>query len=128
MGRPFICKIVGRGTPNEPYRPFVDGLAGVTAWKACIASNPDGKPFLPWAIVLVEATDYAAIAALPECIPFPVAALDNALTLAQRTFIENKAGGLGYDITIPVGTTLRQLLRALVKRHYAHADENEVLS
>ena len=127
MGRPFICKIVGRGTPNDPIRPFIDGLPGVTSWRACIKSGLDGRPELPWTILWVEADDYAAIAALPQCIPFPVAALDNTLTLAQRTFIENKAAALGYDITIPAGTTLRQLLRALVRRHVLTADESAVL-
>lgn len=129
MARPFICKIVGRGVENDPYRAAVDGLKEVSGYKAVIRSDLEtGHPFFPWTVVSVEASDYAAIEALPDCISLPVSALNNALTASQRTAIETKAASLGFtDITISAGTTLRQLLRTLVKRHYAHTDEREVL-
>lgn len=129
MERQFICRIVGRGVPNDPYRAAVDGLPGVTHYKSAIRSNKeDGRPFLPWTVVTVEASDYAAIAALPDCIALPTAGLDTAITSIQRAAIRNKAATLGFTgLNIAANVTRRQLLRRLVKRHYPHADETEML-
>jgi len=121
----YITKIIGQGTEADPFRSAARDVSGVTRCRACISSNADGRPTLNWSIVYVLAADYDAVANTPGIIGIPAGIkLDTVLTAAQIIWLKNKAAALGFSINIPSGITVRQLLRALIKRHYGHADEH----
>lgn len=66
MIRYYVCPIVGTGLPGDSYRPKVQDYPHRSTAPA-ILDDGTGKPAKTWCIVKVEADDFTAIDADPEC-------------------------------------------------------------
>lgn len=118
-GRLYVCPVVGTGTDDDPQRPLIADKTGVTAWSACIGTNPDGKKTFTWSILWCDATSWTALDQDAQCFQLTADALSAAPTNRVRNYLVNngvmtRAEANGY-------TTLRDICDALIRRHYGHS-------
>lgn len=123
--RIYLCPIIGSGTEDDPQRAAITDDPAVTRCRAMISVDRNtGIKRFGWTICMVEANSWAGVDAIAGTVHIPRSALDVAIPVAKRTALLVR---LGSDVTIPTGTTVRQVLRRLVRAHYPHADEEAVL-
>lgn len=148
MKRYGISRIVGTGTPDDPYRPKLvnywfrytdadpeppyesDALAGTVRIRRAIASDPvTGQPLWPWAFVVVDAPRLALLADDPDVRQLPDAGLDltvGALSPTVRNKLRADFDAFGIDRSwINNSTPIRAVVRYLIQQHYATVSEDD---
>src|SRR5512143_3876710 len=99
MKRYYLCKILGDGTENNPFRPAV--AAHKCNWTAAIPTGEDGKPLFPNCLALVAAVDHADILADKDCDGLPDYPLDakmSAMHGPTKTALIAQANARGVAI------------------------------
>lgn len=69
MKRHYLCKVIGDGTFENPYRPSIADIPGVNFVS-------EHKPGTPWALCLVSGNKHALVQALEGTDALPDVSLD----------------------------------------------------
>lgn len=127
MKRYYVCRVVGDGTENNPYRPKVANYP--VNWVGILGSNPDGTPKKAWALVLVNAVDHTALLADNQIKAIPDLSLDatwGTLSTPQRNAAKNAIEAEGIDLSwVNNQTTIRKILRYLGQEQESGFNENK---
>lgn len=125
--RYYISPIIGTGSEEDPFRPKVADYG--VSWAGSIPSNPNtGHPTSPWALVIVNAKNHAAlladgtIDALPD---FPLDGKVSSVHTATKNAMINKMQARGIDTSFIAGTDgYREVIRGVGKILDPQFDEN----
>jgi len=133
MGRFYVCPIIGTGVEGDPYRPAIaDKVQG--KWTACIDNVPrgqvnEGRPRHNWTVLWAEAVDWSLADADSNILKLGDRTADPAiLSRNVPNSIKTKLVQRGVLTLAEAAlvTTVRSLLRLLIKKHYSYADETRL--
>lgn len=109
-----LCDVIGNGTEANPYRPVIANHN--VSWVCILASSAiNGSPLKTWSLVLVDTTDFTAIAADNKIDLLPAYTLDKttaSLTTQEKNAIRNFLTKRGLDPNfVTTAVTLRDLIQ-----------------
>lgn len=124
MKRYALVPVIGTGTESDPWRPKVpEGLS----YSAVIPARADGSPALPWGLVIVAASDLAALDEDVDLDAFPHVPLSTRLGDLPATWRQRIRAALerrGVDTSqATANNTVGDLLRYIGR----HLDGNFTL-
>jgi len=136
MKRYYVCKIIGDGSYESPYRAaiadIVDQKTKLRAFTfaATIKSDPaTGKPVLPWCLVIAAGADHSLVQGNPDIDPMPDFPLDAKLaamdTDTKIATLDKLSARTIDTTTLSNADGYRDLIRSLGQKHVATFDENK---
>lgn len=134
MKRYYVCKVIGDGSYESPYRAaiadVVDPSTHLLAFTiaATIKSNPDGTPALPWCLVIAAGKNHALVNSNADIDPLPDYPLDvklSAMNTATKLAAFNKMAARGINTNaLSNADGYRDLIRGLGQQHEASFSED----
>lgn len=109
MGRVYVARIVGDGTPTNHFRVRARDIPGFRRVRALgIPTGSTGQPLASYAICEVEADDFAAFDADTDLLTFADRLdLDAVPTAGRRNQINNFLSRFGATTRAAAGETYR---------------------
>lgn len=122
----YICKVIGDGTEDNPYRPKVADYP--VSWSGMLPSNPDGTPKYGFTFVIAATQDHTALLADPQIKGMPELSLDAQIGSLSKDLRDKMLAYFdeeGIDRTgLNLQSTMRDVLRRVGKHLEAAFDEN----
>jgi len=115
----YICKVVGDGSDENPYRPKVADYPNVN-WTAIINSNPDGSPKYSFAFVVANTADHQVLLDDPLIKGMPELSLDAQIGTLSKAVRDKMLAYFDQEGIDRTGLTLQSTMRDVLRRIGRH--------
>jgi len=118
----YICKIIGDGSDENPYRPKVADYP--VKWASILTSNEDGTPKFGFAFAIVATTDHTGLLADAQIKGMPELSLDAQISTLSKTVRDKMLAYFDEEGIDRTGLNLQSTMRDVIRRVGQHLIAN----